>query len=178
MIERRARSTRGKRQPVAKEELVPIFAKKASQRRPSLIAEYFRRHRPLTLFGLALLTVLVTVLAACLLETRMMEGISVWAKPPEFLLSAAICGLTFAWSYIQAERRLSMMMQRTAVVVWGQTGKPYGPCLYRRTSRGLKLPIAWPVIRVPETDFICTETQVHQRITFRQNSSRFQFKDF
>ncbi len=82
-----------------------------------LLAEFERRERTLTRFGLALLILMVPAGIAWALDGRTLDGVGVWTKPLKFLASLALFSLTTAWffGYLPAERRKTLLAR---AVVW------------------------------------------------------------
>jgi hypothetical protein len=89
------------------------------QQPPGLLGTCFRRQRALTWYGLVLLVLLVPLLLAAMIDPRLIDGVSVWAKPAKFFLSVAIYVFTFAWftGYVTPEKRNSRLLRNTAMVV-------------------------------------------------------------
>jgi hypothetical protein len=81
--------------------------------------ESLRRQNALTLYALVLLMLLVPVLAASIVDPRMIDGDSVWAKPAKFLFSLAVYALTFAWlaGYVAPEKRNTRLMRGAVATV-------------------------------------------------------------
>ncbi|MET0314956.1 MAG: hypothetical protein ABW275_11230, partial [Hansschlegelia sp.] len=86
----------------------PLFAK------PSIIAELRSRQPALAAFGIACLSLFVVAALLPLVDARMLDGVSVWAKPAKFFLSVGVFSLTSAWffGFVRPERR------RTRPLLW------------------------------------------------------------
>jgi hypothetical protein len=81
------------------------------------LADLFARHRPLALYGLALLMLALVAAAMQALDPRLLaSGVNVWVKPTKFLVSVAVFALTAAWffGYVRPERRGARAMRWTA----------------------------------------------------------------
>lgn len=92
----------------------------SAQARPArLLTELLGRQRELTIFGLTLLALLVPAMVATEVDPRLLDGVSVWAKPSKFLFSIAVHVLTFAWfmGYVAPEQRQSPMMRQAVGVL-------------------------------------------------------------
>jgi hypothetical protein len=78
-----------------------------------ILGQLLRRQRVLSRFALALLLLLVPVLVASMIDTRTLDGVSVWAKPAKFLFSIAVHVLTFAWfvGYVRSDQRETPWMR-------------------------------------------------------------------
>jgi hypothetical protein len=77
------------------------------------------RHRPLALYGLALLALALAGAAMQIVDARTLaSGVNVWVKPVKFLVSIGVFALTAAWffGYIRPERRKALL-PRLAVVM-------------------------------------------------------------
>ncbi|WOI53676.1 hypothetical protein [Parvularcula sp. LCG005] len=61
------------------------------------LARFWRGHRALTVFGIALLCLAIPSLAASLVDHRQLAGVSVWIKPIKFMLSTGLFLLTLAY---------------------------------------------------------------------------------
>jgi hypothetical protein len=74
--------------------------------------------RPLTVAGLALLALVPVLLAAMILDPRLILGAPAWLKPLKFAVSTGVFCLTLAWifHYLPGWRRLR------AVVAWTTAG--------------------------------------------------------
>jgi len=83
------------------------------------LSELIARHRPLALYGLALLLLALVGAAMQILDPRLLEsGVNVWVKPVKFLVSVGVFALTAAWffGYVRPERR-SALLPRLAVIM-------------------------------------------------------------
>lgn len=78
------------------------------------VAELRRRQPALATLGLAFLMLAIATAALPTVDGRMLGGVSVWAKPAKFFLSAGILLLTSAWFFglVAPERR------KTAALEW------------------------------------------------------------
>lgn len=90
----------------------------ALSERPSLgiLAEPFRRHRTLAIFGIALLVLTPPVLMMMAVDPRLLPtGVSPWLKPAKFLLSIGLFALTAAWffGHVRPERRDKPLLRWT-----------------------------------------------------------------
>lgn len=74
----------------------PIFSSTARSLR-AWLAESLARERRLTIYGLALLALLLPMAIAWALEERTVRDVIVWIKPMKFALSIALLALTTAW---------------------------------------------------------------------------------
>jgi hypothetical protein len=83
------------------------------------LAESLRRRNALARYALLLLAVLVPVLIASAIDPRMIDGVSVWAKPAKFLFSLAVYALTFAWlaGYVAPGKRNTRLMRGAVATV-------------------------------------------------------------
>jgi hypothetical protein len=84
-----------------------------------MLGEWLRPPRALTIFGSALLFLLVPVLLASIIDPRTLDGVSIWSKPAKFLLSIAVHVLTVAWfmGYVRSDQREAPLMRRTVIVL-------------------------------------------------------------
>ncbi|WP_020179983.1 hypothetical protein [Methylopila sp. M107] len=79
------------------------------------IEELRRRQPALAALGLAYLILFAVVGSLPLIDGRMLDGVSVWAKPAKFFLSTSALMLSSAWffGYVRPERR------RAPALKWG-----------------------------------------------------------
>jgi hypothetical protein len=91
----------------------------ARRRTLGWLDESLRRQNALTRYALVLLAILVPVLVASVVDPRMIDGTSVWAKPAKFLFSLAVYALTFAWltGYVAPEKRDTKLMRGAVVTL-------------------------------------------------------------
>jgi hypothetical protein len=75
----------------------------------SPVAALRERQPALASVGFAFLTLFVVTAALPLFDSRMLDGVSVWAKPAKFFLSTGVFLLTsaFFFGYVRPERRAS-----------------------------------------------------------------------
>lgn len=89
--------------------------------RPSqLLAEFDRRHRLLTRYGLVTLALGIVAIALQFVDPRMLaSGVGIWVKPAKFFVSVSIFAFTAAWfmGYVRPERRDSRLMRATAIAL-------------------------------------------------------------
>ncbi len=84
------------------------------------LAELIARHRPLALYGLALLILALAAAAMQALDPSVLaSGVGVWVKPTKFIVSVGVFALTAAWffGYVRPERRDARAMRRTAALL-------------------------------------------------------------
>lgn len=84
------------------------------------LAELIARHRPLALYGLALLMLALIGAAMQMVDTRVLaSGVNVWVKPVKFLVSIGVFALTAAWffGYIRPERRRAFLPRLSVVML-------------------------------------------------------------
>ncbi len=86
-----------------------------------VLRELLKRHRILTLFGIALLTAMVPTAIALGLDDRMLRGVSVWLKPLKFMLSIGVLSLTTAWfiGHLPRHHRRGRWVTAVAAMVIG-----------------------------------------------------------
>lgn len=84
-----------------------------------LVREMLRRQRWLGGFALLCLVVGVLAVIAGWLDTRTIDGVSVWLKPLKFALSIGVFAATAAWffGYVQPQRRHAWLMRITVAVL-------------------------------------------------------------
>lgn len=144
-----------------------------------LLAEFDRRHRMLTRYGLAMLALGALAIALQLVDPRTLaSGINIWVKPAKFFVSVGVFALTAAWffAYVRPERRASPLMRGTvfALIASGtfelayitfqaaqgleshfNTGTPFHAVMYALMGIGAviltatTLPLAWEIARRP-----------------------------
>ena len=148
--------------------------------RPSqLLAEFDRRHRPLTRYGLVMLALGAVAIALQFVDPRALaSGVGIWVKPAKFFVSVGVFALTAAWfmGYVRPERRASPLMRGTAAALIASgtfelayivfqaaqgleshfnTGTPFHAVMYALMGLGAviltatTLPLAWEIARRP-----------------------------
>jgi hypothetical protein len=89
--------------------------------RPSqLLAEFERRHRLLTRYGLLTLALGGVAILLQFLDPRTLaSGVGIWVKPAKFFLSVSVFAFTAAWfmGYVRSERRDSRLMRWAAITL-------------------------------------------------------------
>lgn len=84
----------------------------------SPVATLRERHPALTAVGLAFLLLAVVTASLPLFDGRLLDGVSIWAKPAKFFLSTGVFLLTSAWffGYVRPERRSNRILRVSVVV--------------------------------------------------------------
>ena len=72
-----------------------------------LMAEFMRRQRTLTIFGLTMLGLMVPALVLGAIDERTVRDVGVWAKPLKFMAATALFALSTAWSIPSGDSRRS-----------------------------------------------------------------------
>lgn len=82
----------------------------------SPLAELRRRQPELAAVGLAFLLLAALTGSLSTIDPRMLDGVSVWAKPAKFFLSSGVLMLTSAWfyGYVRPERRETRALKISA----------------------------------------------------------------
>ncbi|WP_423605016.1 hypothetical protein [Sphingomonas sp. MS122] len=144
-----------------------------------LLAEFDRRHRLLTRYGLVTLALGIVAILLQLADPRTLaSGVGIWVKPAKFFVSVSVFALTAAWfmGYVRPERQGSRLMRGTvfALIASGtfelayivfqaaqgleshfNTGTPFHAVMYALMGLGAviltatTLPLAWEIARRP-----------------------------
>ncbi|HEY0622256.1 hypothetical protein [Sphingomonas sp.] len=144
-----------------------------------LLAEFGRRHRLLTRYGLVTLALGAVATVLQLVDPRTLaSGVGIWVKPAKFFVSVGVFALTAAWfmGYVRPERRNSLLMRGTAAALIASgsfelvyivfqaaqgleshfnTGTPFHATMYALMGLGAviltatTLPLAWEIARRP-----------------------------
>lgn len=148
--------------------------------RPSqLLAEFERRHRLLTRYGIVTLVLGIVAIALQFIDPRTLtSGVGIWVKPAKFFVSVSVFAFTAAWfmGYVRPERRDRRLMRGTVIALIASgtfelayiifqaaqgleshfnTGTPFHAVMYALMGLGAviltatTLPLAWEIARRP-----------------------------
>ncbi|MDR4308401.1 hypothetical protein IHQ68_17415 [Chelatococcus sambhunathii] len=87
----------------------------------SPLAELRRRHPALASAGFAFVMLAAISASLSLVDGRLIDGVSVWAKPAKFFLSSGVLMLSSAWffGYVRPERRNARPLRLSANLLIG-----------------------------------------------------------
>lgn len=87
----------------------------------SPLAELRRRHPALASVGLAFVMLAAVSASLSFVDGRLIDGVSVWAKPAKFFLSSGVLMLSSAWffGYVRPERRNARSLRLSAELLIG-----------------------------------------------------------
>jgi len=85
------------------------------------LANAWRRNRPLTILGVAMIVLLGAATIGVLVDPRVITGAPAWLKPAKFALSTAIYSFTFVWllTYVRGRPRLVRALSWITAVMLG-----------------------------------------------------------